>query len=80
MTTTSEPDAGTGSEEPVFDTSDLDRHMGVPIRPGELNDDVSAGDVRRCSIITQEVVLQGGQREQRQVKACRQADGTWVTV
>jgi surface antigen len=40
----------------------------------------AAGDVRRCSIITQEVVLQGGQREQRQVKACRQADGTWVTV
>lgn len=40
----------------------------------------AAAEVRRCSIITQEVVLQGGQREQRQVKACRQPDGTWVTV
>jgi acyl dehydratase len=30
-----------------LDVSDLDRHMGVPIRPGELNDDVTVGDIRR---------------------------------
>jgi len=35
------------SDEPVLDTSDLDRHMGVPMRPGELNDDVAASDIRR---------------------------------
>jgi len=35
------------SDEPVLDTSDLDRHMGVPMRPGELNDDVSRSDIRR---------------------------------
>ena len=30
-----------------LDVSDLDRHMGVPIRPGELADDVTVGDIRR---------------------------------
>jgi acyl dehydratase len=30
-----------------LDVSDLDRHMGVPIRPGELKDDVVVGDIRR---------------------------------
>jgi hypothetical protein len=35
------------TDEPVLDTSDLDRHMGVPMRPGELNDDVTASDIRR---------------------------------
>jgi acyl dehydratase len=30
-----------------FDVSDLDRHMGVPIRPGELKEDVTVGDIRR---------------------------------
>jgi hypothetical protein len=30
-----------------LDVSDLDRHMGVPIRPGELKDDVTVGDIRR---------------------------------
>ena len=34
-------------EVPALDVSDLDRHMGVPIRPGELNDDVSVGDIKR---------------------------------
>lgn len=34
-------------DRPVLDTSDLDRHMGVPMRPGELNDDVSRGNIRR---------------------------------
>ncbi len=49
MTTTSDhadaADEQTGA--PVLDTSDLDRHMGVPMRPGELNDDVTASDIRR---------------------------------
>jgi acyl dehydratase len=31
----------------TLDVSDLDRHMGVPIRPGELEDDVTVGDIRR---------------------------------
>jgi acyl dehydratase len=30
-----------------LDVSDLDRHMGVPIRAGELNDDVTIADIRR---------------------------------
>lgn len=30
-----------------LDTSDLDRHMGVPIRPGELTEPVSRNDIRR---------------------------------
>jgi acyl dehydratase len=30
-----------------FDVSDLERHMGVPIRPGELKEDVTVGDIRR---------------------------------
>jgi hypothetical protein len=30
-----------------LDVSDLDRHMGVPIRPGELMDDVTMADIRR---------------------------------
>ena len=34
-------------DTPTLDVSDLDRHMGVPIRPGELNDDVTAADIRR---------------------------------
>lgn len=34
-------------ETPVLDTSDLDRHMGVPMRPGELNDDVTRSDIKR---------------------------------
>jgi N-terminal half of MaoC dehydratase len=33
------------SEE--LDTSDLPRHMGVPIMPGELKDPVTVGDIRR---------------------------------
>ena len=40
MTTTPTPD-------PALDTSDLARHMGVPMRPGELNDDISGADIRR---------------------------------
>ncbi len=35
------------SEQIELDVSDLDRHMGVPIRPGELKDDVTVGDIRR---------------------------------
>ena len=38
----------TTTESPVtLDVSDLDRHMGVPIRAGELNEDVSVSDIRR---------------------------------
>lgn len=39
----------TATEEPAttLDVSDLDRHMGVPIRAGELTDDVVVGDIRR---------------------------------
>ncbi len=32
---------------PQLDVSDLARHMGVPMEPGELKDPVTAGDVRR---------------------------------
>ncbi|HEY8524959.1 MAG TPA: MaoC family dehydratase N-terminal domain-containing protein [Acidimicrobiales bacterium] len=35
------------ADEIELDVSDLDRHMGVPIRPGELTDDVTVGDIRR---------------------------------
>ncbi len=31
----------------VLDVSDLDRHMGVPIRAGELEEDVHVNDIRR---------------------------------
>jgi acyl dehydratase len=34
-------------QSPTLDVSDLDRHMGVPIRAGELEDDVTIGDIRR---------------------------------
>jgi acyl dehydratase len=37
----------TTTEAPTLDVSDLDRHMGVPIRPGELKEDVNVGDIRR---------------------------------
>jgi hypothetical protein len=39
----------TALDEPTaaLDVSDLDRHMGVPIRAGELKDDVVVGDIRR---------------------------------
>ena len=38
----------TTTETPTtLDVSDLDRHMGVPIRAGELNEDVSVSDIRR---------------------------------
>ena len=30
-----------------FDTSDLDRHMGVPMEPGELKEPVALNDIRR---------------------------------
>ena len=35
------------ADNPVLDTTDLDRHMGVPMEPGELKDDVSKSDIRR---------------------------------
>jgi acyl dehydratase len=33
--------------ESTLDVSDLDRHMGVPMRPGELTEPVAVNDVRR---------------------------------
>ena len=37
----------TDHEAATLDVSDLDRHMGVPIRAGELKEDVGVGDIRR---------------------------------
>lgn len=37
----------TNDDADTLDVSDLARHMGVPMRPGELNDDVSESDIRR---------------------------------
>ncbi len=37
----------TDHEPATLDVSDLDRHMGVPIRAGELKEDVGVGDIRR---------------------------------
>lgn len=34
-------------DDDVLDVSDLDRHMGVPIRPGELKEPVALNDIRR---------------------------------
>ncbi|HMJ78381.1 MAG TPA: MaoC family dehydratase N-terminal domain-containing protein [Iamia sp.] len=43
MTTTdTEP-----AEDTALDVSDLDRHMGVPIEPGELKEPVTTNDIRR---------------------------------
>lgn len=42
-TTTAEDDAADGG----LDTSDLDRHMGVPMEPGELEEPVAVNDIRR---------------------------------
>lgn len=30
-----------------LDVADLDRHMGVPMRPGELREPVARNDIRR---------------------------------
>ena len=35
------------TDQSKLDTSDLDQYMGVPMRPGELHDDVSTSDIRR---------------------------------
>ena len=45
MSTTTTPDAQ--DEAQTLDTTDLDRHMGVPMEPGELKEPVSIGDIRR---------------------------------
>jgi acyl dehydratase len=37
----------TDGSESTLDTSDLDRHMGVPMMPGELKDPVALNDIRR---------------------------------
>ena len=33
--------------EAALDVSDLDRYMGVPMRPGELTEPVARNDIRR---------------------------------
>ena len=35
------------TEDSTLDVSDLARHMGVPIMPGELKEPVAIGDIRR---------------------------------
>ena len=35
------------TDESTLDVSDLARHMGVPIMPGELKEPVTVGDIRR---------------------------------
>ena len=46
--TTTEPVAsGHVGDDDGLDVSDLDRHMGVPIRPGELKEPVALNDIRR---------------------------------
>jgi N-terminal half of MaoC dehydratase len=49
QTTTPDPAAGTtdGGADGGLDVSDLDRYMGVPMRPGELKEPVALNDVRR---------------------------------
>ena len=49
QTTTPDPAAGTtdGGADGGLDVSDLDRYMGVPIRPGELKEPVALNDIRR---------------------------------
>jgi acyl dehydratase len=42
--TTTAPEATTGD---TLDVSDLDRYMGVPMRPGELKEPVALNDIRR---------------------------------
>ncbi|HPB45409.1 MAG TPA: MaoC family dehydratase N-terminal domain-containing protein [Microthrixaceae bacterium] len=37
----------TSQDQPTLDTSDLDRHMGVPMEPGELKEPVALNDIRR---------------------------------
>ncbi len=37
----------TAAIEPTLDTSDLDRHIGVPMMPGELKEPVALNDIRR---------------------------------
>lgn len=38
------------------------------------------GPERACSVINQEIVLPDGTTESRDIRACRQPDGTWVAV
>ena len=47
MTDTDETRAVEGQAEDGLDVSDLARHMGVPIMPGELKDPIALNDVRR---------------------------------
>ena len=42
---TTKPESNDGAV--ALDASDLDRHMGVPMEPGELKDPVTVGDIRR---------------------------------
>jgi acyl dehydratase len=44
---TAATDTDTDAPTEGLDTSDLDRHMGVPMRPGELTEPVARNDIRR---------------------------------
>ncbi len=47
MTTDNTTAADATSSEATLDVSDLDRYMGVPMRPGELKEPVALNDIRR---------------------------------
>jgi acyl dehydratase len=47
MTTLDEQSETQGDDRDTLDASDLDRHMGVPMEPGELKEPVSISDIRR---------------------------------
>ncbi len=44
---TPEPTTEPTADDATLDVSDLDRHMGVPMRPGELKEPVALNDIRR---------------------------------
>lgn len=46
-TTPTSPEDAAADDDTALDTSDLDRHMGVPIRPGELTEPIGRNDIRR---------------------------------
>jgi acyl dehydratase len=45
--TDTEPASADTEDAVTLDTSDLDRHMGVPMEPGELKEPVALNDIRR---------------------------------
>lgn len=45
--TSSDPAMSPTQTDATLDVSDLDRYMGVPMRPGELKEPVACNDIRR---------------------------------